>query len=164
MVLAYIQICHKLWFQQVCIPNLTLLLDQLHKAVFRHWCSSGKLAPSDGCTYFINRFREAHQYCRGGGSAPLQLQRWEGPRGLEAARFVLRSNRSEPGVRPLACWWWCSLFLPCATCRSACSMSWKGNFSGSAVQQKPLGHWEKNNRCSMVYMEHLCFTWVPHVQ
>lgn len=103
-----------------------------------NWCSFGEFTPPDVCTYWTNRFLEAHQCCRGSGgpcSVQLRLQGQESLWGSGPAQFVLRSNRSELGARQLVCWWWCSLFLPCATCQSACSMSWKGNLSSSAASR-----------------------------
>lgn len=87
-------------------------------------------AASDECTYITVRFPGARRCCRGSGgpsSARLTLQGKESPGGWGPARCVLRSSRSELGARRLACWWWCSLFSPCATCQSAFSMSWKGD-------------------------------------
>lgn len=89
-----------------------------------------RVSARDICTYSINRFLETHQSCRGSGgpcSAQLRIRGWGRPWGWGPAQSVLRSNRCELGARRLACWWWSSLFSPCATCRSACSMSWKGN-------------------------------------
>lgn len=141
MVLAYIQICHKLWFQQVCTPDL-------HVLVYRTLQSHLLNCTDVSFWYLINRFLEARQCFRGSGGQcsaqpPLQGQesQWEsGP-----AQFVLRSNRSEPAARQLVCWWWFSLFLPCATCQSAYSMSWKGNLSCPAASRikNPL-----NTECS----------------
>lgn len=119
MVLAYIQICHKLWCQQVCIPAYVF---------FKNWSISSHKAMFELILLWF-RFLEAHQCCRGSGgpcSARLRLRGRGRPWGSGPARFVLRSNRSEPDARRLACWWWCSLCSPCATCPSACSMSWKG--------------------------------------
>lgn len=125
MVLAYIQICHKLWCQQVRVPVLNVFF-----LISGNWYFFGKYTVPDECTYFINRFLEAHQCCRESGgpsSAQLRLLGTESLWGWGPAQFVLRSNRSELDARQLACWWWCSLFSHYATCQSACSMSWKGN-------------------------------------
>lgn len=75
------------------------------------------------------RYLETHQWCKGSGgpcSAPFQVHLREKPWGLEPAQFALRSNRSEPGGRRHACWWWCSLCLHCVIFPSASSISWKG--------------------------------------
>lgn len=125
MVLAYIQICHKLWFQQVCGFFLLLLgFFCLFISAFRVWCTH---------ISFLNRYLGTHRWCRGSGgpcSVPFQVQPKQSPRGLEPARYVPRSNRSEPGARRLACWWWCCLCLRSAISPSASSTSWKGNHSG----------------------------------
>ncbi len=134
MVLAYIQICHKLWFQQVCIPLLYVFKSRtwaVSSFWIVNWCSFGGFGWLI-CARLLNRFLEARQCCRGSGgpcSAQLRLRGQESPWGSGPALFVLRSNRSEPDARQLGCWWWSSLFLPCATCQSACSMSWRGNLS-----------------------------------
>lgn len=115
------------------------LLHQLLQRSCLNESSFDKLTMSDTCTYFINRFLETHQCCRGSGgpcSAQLQLRGQESPWGSGPVRCVLRSNRCEPGARQLACWWWSSLFSPCVTCRSACSMSWKGKITSNGSRIK----------------------------
>lgn len=111
----------------------------------------------DECTYFIDRFLEAHQCCRGSGgpsSAQLILQGTESLLGWGPAQFVLRSNRSELDARQLACWWWCSLFSLCATCQSACSMSWKGN-SCFKDQMQFKQRENYNSGCTSPWYSHL---------
>lgn len=130
MVLAYIQICHKLWFQQVC---------NLDGSWFWYIFNS---APAKSAIYSLKdvyiltyRYLETHQWCKGSGgpcSAQLQVHLRENLSGLEPAQFALRSNRSEPGGRRHACWWWCSLCLHCVIFPSASSISWKGNHSSSS--------------------------------
>lgn len=119
---------------------------------FFNWISFGEFTLPDVCTYLINRFLEVHQCCRGSGgpySAQLRLwESWENLFGSGLPRFVLRSNRSEPGARQLVCWWWFSLFSPSATYQSACSMSWKGNHSSAAASMiKSLLRGINNRHC-----------------
>lgn len=74
MVLAYIQICHKLWFQQVCTPDLHV---SLYRTLQSHLLNCTACFFDMSCTYLINRFLEAPQCCRGSGgqcSAQLPLQ------------------------------------------------------------------------------------------
>lgn len=107
-------------------------------------CSSIQFQLSDICAYFTTRYLEAHRCCRGSGgpsSARLRLQGWRSLWGSGRAQFVLRSNRSELGARLPVCWWWFSLSLPCATCRSACSMSWKGKLSAARCYKAQKWCW-----------------------
>lgn len=132
MVMAYIQICHKLWFQQVCIPEVMFVFKiyQVIHQLFQSRLFLWKLSMLHGCTYLLNRFLEARQYCRGNRdpcSTRHRVQLRESQWGADPTQPVLRSNRCELGARQLACWWWCSLFLHCVICRSAFSISWKGN-------------------------------------
>lgn len=110
------------------------------------WAASfGEFTVPDVCTYVINRFLGAHQCCRGSGgpcNAQLTLQGLVSLWGSEPAQFVLRSNRFEPGARRLACWWWSSLFLPCATYQLACWMSWKGIITSSADTPRIKHNWK----------------------
>lgn len=78
------------------------------------------------------RYLGAHRCFRGSGdpwSARLRLRAWLILPQSGRVQLALRSNRSELAVRRPVCWWWFSLSSPCATCQSACSMSWKGNLS-----------------------------------
>lgn len=93
---------------------------------------------------FPNRYLETHQWCRGSGgpcSARFRVQPCQSPWGLEPVRFVPRSNRSKPGARRLACWWWCSLCLHSVICPSAPSISWKGNHSSCYRDHKVTEKW-----------------------
>lgn len=81
------------------------------------------------------RYLGARRCCRGSGdpwSARLRLRAWLSLRGSGRVQHAPRSNRSGLAVKQPGCWWWFSLSSPCATCQSACSMSWKGNL--------PWGH------------------------
>lgn len=136
MVLAYIQICHKLWFQQVSnLDVFVFFLNWLFFLLLQRWCLQLLIEAHT----FPNRYLETHQWCRGSGgpcSARLGVQPWQSPRGLEPVRFAPRSNRSEPGARRLACWWWCSLCLHSVICPSAPSISWKGNHPSCSRNHK----------------------------
>lgn len=84
------------------------------------------------------RYLEARRCCKGSGdprTARLRLRAWVSLPGSGRVQRAPRSNRSEPAVRRPGCWWWFSLSSPCATCQSACSMSWKGNLP--RAQQHP---------------------------
>lgn len=105
-----------------CFLKLALFL------LLQRWC----LQLRTEAHTFPNRYLGTHQWRRGSGgpcSARFRVQPWQSPRRLEPARFAPRSNRSEPGARRLACWWWCCLCLHSVICPSAPSISWKGNHS-----------------------------------
>lgn len=131
MVLAYIQICHKLWFQQVCNLDGSCCFFLFFFILLLQKSAMYSLKDVQILPY---RYLETHQWCKGSGgpcSARFQVHLWENPWGLEPAQSALRSNRSEPGGRRRACWWWCSLCLRCVIFPSASSISWKGNHSSS---------------------------------
>lgn len=131
MVLAYIQICHKLWFQQVC-----------NSSSLQNTSACTCSAPNHLFMYvhiWWTRYLEARRCCRGSGdpwSVPLRLRAWLSPPGSGRVQLALRSNRSELVVRRPGCWWWFSLSSPCATCQSACWMSWKGNLSRAPLHPR----------------------------
>lgn len=120
-----------------------------------------KFSTTDVSIHYFNRFLGAHQWCKGnGGPSSAQPQLQESLWGSEPARFVLRSNRSEPDGRRPACWSWCSLFLPCATCPSACSTSWKGKYSFAASKIKSYSN--EDAVIDMVHILHLFFPFEAH--
>lgn len=131
---------------------LFLFFKVLPSLLLQRWC----LQLLSEAHTFPNRYLATHQWCRGSGgpcSARFPAHPRRSPPGLEPVRFAPRSNRSEPGARQLACWWWCSLCLHSAICPSAPSISWKGNHASFSSYHK---NQRETNKA--LCFKHLCFS------
>lgn len=127
MVLAYIQICHKLWCQQVCkhsfnltnqtFYQLTRLLIECNTFNYKSFvsvapsgtcvfCCSCKVLPISCNVLSLSRFLVHRQFSRDNGShysVPHRPQVPEIQLKSEPVLCQLRSNRLKPDERQLAC-------------------------------------------------------------